>query len=392
MQFDRRHYTILAIMTTEVLGFSLVLPFLPLFAKQLGGNPFEIGLIIASFSFFQFLSAPIMGRLSDYIGRRPMLIISQLSTFVSFVILGFANSLWIIILSRVIDGLFGSNKTIAHAYLSDISSKKDRSKAFGLAGMAFGAGFLVGPATGGFLSRFGYALPSFLAAALSLVTILMTFFLLPETIEKRKIGRLKVNILGWSSFGKYFKNKKTSIILLTFAAYVSAFFIFATNQALFLNMRFNFTAAKVGYLLAYLGVINLVFRGPLLGKLIDKIGERRLSIFGVASMASGLLFITFASNNILFYTAYTFFALGSALVRPLITGEVSRMVSQKEQGSILGVTGSLESLSRIVTPILGGFLISNFFTGSLPLTASVIMMLCLVSFFVATVRSRDFLP
>lgn len=374
MKFDRRHYTILAIMITEVLGFSLVLPFLPLFAKDLGGNPVEIGLIVASFSFFQFLSAPIMGKLSDYVGRRPMLIISQLSTLASFVILGFSNSLWMIILSRIIDGLFGSNKTIASAYLSDISSKEDRSKAFGLAGMAFGAGFLVGPATGGFLSRFGYSLPAFLAAALSLVTIIMTLVMLPETVKKRKITGLKINPLSLDSFSKYFRNKRVSFMLLTFAAYVSALFIFTTNQALFLNMKFDFTAEKVGYLLAYIGVINLVFRSPLLGKIIKIVGEDRLALFGITSMASGLFLITFVGNNIFLYFAYTLFALGSAFVRPLITGEISRRVPQTEQGEVLGVAGSLGSLSRIITPILGGFLISNLFAGSLTLVSSAIML------------------
>ena len=154
--YDKRFITIFVIQITEVLGFSLILPFLPYYATNLGASPFKVSLILSTFSLFQFFSAPIMGRLSDSYGRRPLLIISQLSTFISFLVLGFSNSLFWIFTSRIIDGLLGSNFSIAQAYLSDISAEEDRSKVFGYSGVAFGLGFLVGPAIGGFLSQFGY--------------------------------------------------------------------------------------------------------------------------------------------------------------------------------------------------------------------------------------------
>ncbi|MDD3648068.1 MAG: MFS transporter [Candidatus Dojkabacteria bacterium] len=383
MRFDRRHYIIFAIMITEVLGFSLVLPFLPLFAQDLGANPFEIGLIIASFSLFQFFSAPVMGKLSDYVGRKPMLMLSQLSTFLSFIILGLANSLWMIILSRVIDGLLGSNQAIAQAYLSDISSKKDRSKAFGLAGMAFGAGFLVGPATGGFLSQFSYSLPAFLAGAVSFITILTTFFLLPETVTKKKGVKVDIKILKLGDFSKFFGNKKTAPLLFTFAAYVLALFILNTNLALFSERKLQFGASEVGFLLAYIGVINLFFRSPVLGRLIDLIGERKLTFSGIVLMAAGLFFISILPNNILFYIAFTLFAVGSALSRPLIIGEISRRVSKEEQGAISGITNSLGSIARIVGPIAGGLIINHFAPGILTLVSSITIALGLLGFFKA---------
>lgn len=204
MDFRREYLVIFLIMVTEVLGFSLILPFLPLYAQDLGASPLVIGLIFTSFSFFQFFSAPIMGRLSDHYGRRPLLIISQLSTFVGFVVLGFANTLVLIFLSRAIDGLFGSNFTIAQAYLSDISSKKDRSKVFGIIGAAFGVGFLIGPGIGGYLAEFSYSLPSFAAAGVSALTIFLTVMFLPETVKRKKEGKIKIKILDFSQFRRFF--------------------------------------------------------------------------------------------------------------------------------------------------------------------------------------------
>lgn len=373
MKFDRRHYTILAILVTEVLGFSLVLPFLPFLAQDFGANPFQIGLIIASFSFFQFFSAPIMGRLSDRYGRRPMLVLCQISTFLSFIILAFAGSLKMIIVSRVVDGLLGSNQTIAQAYLSDISSRKDRSRAMGLAGMAFGVGFLVGPATGGYLAQYGYTLPSVLAAGLSLLTILMTLMFLPETVQGKKGLKPDLAILKLDSFGKYFTNTKVSRRLWIFWAYVMALYIVTSNLALFAQRKLGFGAAQVGYLLGCVGLINLIIRGPLLGKLIEFAGEKKLTLAGVGLLTGGLWLTTLVQNPWHLLATTVFFATGSALTRPLLTGEISRNVSVEEQGEVMGLTGSLGSMSRVSGPLVGGWLLNNFVPGSLPLVAGTIM-------------------
>ena len=192
MKLDRKLFIILLIQITEVLGFSLILPFLPFYAQSMGATPLTISMIIGLFSALQFVSAPIMGRLSDKWGRRPLLIASQISTLVSFVLLAQANTVWMLFLSRGVDGLLGSNFTIAQAYISDVSSKKDRSKAFGISGAAFGIGFLIGPALGGYLSRFGFAVPAYTAAGISLLTIILTMLFLPETVKK---GEKKLDVV-----------------------------------------------------------------------------------------------------------------------------------------------------------------------------------------------------
>ena len=378
MKIRKEYITIFIIQVTEVLGFSLILPFLPFFAEDLGASPFVVGLILASFSLFQFISAPIMGRLSDFYGRKPLLILSQLSTFISFLILGFANSLWMIFLSRIVDGLLGSNFTIAQAYLTDLSSKEDRSKVFGLSGAAFGFGFLIGPAIGGSLSRFGYSLPAFLAAGVSLITIITTFIFLPETVKKKENVKFDFKIFNTADFKKYFSNSKISLELGQFFAYILTHALWVSSFALYARRQLHLEASDIGYMLAYVGFISVILRGVLLGRIIDFFGERNLKIGGSVFMIIGLVLSVFINQWWMFLVVMTFFAIGSGLLRPIIMADISRSVSFEEQGAIIGFTNSLGSLSRIFGPLIGGFMINNFFPGSLGIIAALVMSAGLV--------------
>ncbi|MBN2421713.1 MFS transporter [Candidatus Woesearchaeota archaeon] len=378
MDYKKEYFTIFTIMVTEVLGFSLILPFLPFYAQDLGASPFVVGLLLTCFSFFQFLSAPIMGRLSDHYGRKPLLFFSQLSTFISFLVLGFSNSLWMIFLSRIIDGLLGSNFTIAQAYLSDISSKKNRSKAFGLSGAAFGIGFLIGPATGGFLSQYGYGVPAFIAAGMSFITILTTIFLLPETVKRKKDVKINLKIFHFNDFKKYFSNKKISPKLGTFFSYILTHVIWVSLSALYAERQLGFNAQDMGFYLTYVGLISVILRGFLLGRLIDFFGEKKLQFFGAASMILGLLAASIIKEPWMFLVVMTFFASGSGLLRPLLIGSVSRLGSEKEQGALMGVTNSLGSLAQIFGPMIGGAVINYLFPGCLGLVAGFVMVIGLV--------------
>ena len=188
-----------------------------------------------------------MGKLSDHYGRKPMLIISQLSTFISFIILGFANSLEMLFISRIVDGAFGSNFAIAQAYLSDTSSKEERSKVFGLSGVAFGFGFLIGPGIGGYLSQFGYHIPSFLAAAVSALPIILIFFFLPETVQRKKDVKIDLKIFHFADFKKYLTDKKISSKLWQFSCYIFAHVIWVSTSALFAQKQLGFTAIDMGF-------------------------------------------------------------------------------------------------------------------------------------------------
>ena len=373
MKLKKEFITIFVIQITEVLGFSLILPFLPFYAEDLGASPFMVGLILTSFSLFQFISAPIMGRLSDHYGRKPLLIFSQLSTFLSFLILGFAGSLKMIFLSRIVDGLLGSNFTIAQAYLSDISTKKQRSRIFGLSGMAFGLGFLVGPAIGGFLSQFSYSIPAFLAAGVSFITILTTLIFLPETVKRRKEIKLDLEIFNLSQFKKYFSEQKVANKLWIFFTFILTHALWVSTFALYARRQLNLNSSDIGYMLAYIGLITIILRGFLLGKIIKLFGENRLKIIGIALVMIGLLFSTIVTNYRMFLGVMTLFAVGNGFSRPLLTAGISKSVSGQEQGAILGVSNSLGSLSRIIGPLAGGFIINYFPPGVLGFVAAFIM-------------------
>jgi MFS transporter, DHA1 family, tetracycline resistance protein len=376
MKLKKEHIIIFLIQVTEVLGFSLILPFLPLYAESLGASPIVIGLILTSFSFFQFFTSPILGKLSDSYGRKPLLIFSQISTFLSFIILGFANTLWLIFISRIVDGLFGSNFSIAQAYLSDISSKKDRSKVFGLSGAAFGFGFLIGPAMGGYLSTLtplGYRLPGFVAAGITLLTIFITLFFLKETVKIKKNIKLNLNIFHFEDFFKYFKNKKVSNNLFQYFFFLLSHMIFTTQFALFVSKQYGFGPREIGFLLTYVGATSVILRGFLLPKLIDFFGEKKLLDYGLFSMIIGLFLASFVKTSPYIFIVITFFSFGSGINRPLLSGSISRKISEKEQGSIMGVTNSLGSISQMIAPLIGGFVLTYFIPGSLALLSAITM-------------------
>lgn len=369
MKWSKELFVIFIIQVTEVLGFSLILPFLPFYAQELGASAFQVGMILTLFSVFQFFSAPIMGRLSDHYGRRPLLIISQLSTALGFLVLGLANTLFLVYLARVIDGLFGSNYTIAQAYLSDISTKKNRSKFFGLSGVAFGVGFLIGPAIGGYLSSFSYGLPSFISAGLALVSVMMTYFLLPETV-KNPSKEINIKIIDFGAFKKFLFGKKTSGKLTEWFLYLMTHTLWVSMFALFAERQFGFGAREVGFLLAYIGLIAILLRGPLLPRLIDRFGEGKLEVFGVGMLVTSLAIAGFLPKVWMFYLDSALFSIGTGLIRPVLRGEISRRGHGHEQGALLGVADSLASISQIVAPLLGGFAIQHFPTFVLGLMAA----------------------
>jgi len=296
-----------------------------------------------------------------------------------------ARSVGMLFISRAVDGALGSNFTIAQAYISDVSSKKDRSKAFGISGAAFGIGFLIGPAIGGYLSRFGFAVPAYLAAGISLLTVFLTMMFLPETvkIKKEKLGKIK--ILDWQVFKKYFDRRETSRRLIIFLTFIMTMMVWQGNFAIYSDRKWGFTASDVGFTLAYIGLVNVILRGVLISKMIDKWGERRLKRVGLVSIIIGLLGLGLVTNAVLVALVMSVFALGSGLVRPLLMGDISRSVSEDEQGSVLGVATGLSSLTQIAGPVLGGFLLTNFVPESLMWVSMLIM---LVGFGLLVIRPR----
>ena len=183
----RRLFTIFIIVFVDLLGFSLILPLLPYYAETFGANATVTGFLVASYALAQLLGAPLLGRLSDRIGRRPVLLVSIFGTFLGFMLLGAARSLWMLFAARIIDGLTGGNISVAQAYITDVTDDKNRAKALGMIGAAFGLGFIIGPAVGGLLSTFGYAIPAFAAAALSFANLASVYLFLPESLTPASV-------------------------------------------------------------------------------------------------------------------------------------------------------------------------------------------------------------
>jgi len=382
MKFKIEYITVFAIMVTEVLGFSMILPFLPLFAETLGMTKFWIGFLLMTFSFFQFWSSPILGRMSDSFGRKPLLLFSQLSTFISFIILGFANSIWMLFLSRAVDGILGSNMSIAQAYLTDMSDKNNRSKVLGLSGMAFGFGFLIGPAIGGYLATLtplGYRLPGFVAAGISLVTIFTTIFFLPETIKEKKKFRITSKLFHFGDFIKYFSEKKTSIRLYQFFTYALTHAIYVSMFSLFAKYQLGFGPQQIGFFMTYIGVVSIVIRGGIF--LVPRDKERTIRRIAPFLIVIGLVTAAFSKTTLHIMIAGGFFSVGAGFTRTLMMGSISRKVNDSEQGAIMGVASSLGSISQIIGPFVGGILIENFIPGIIPLAAAVVMSVGIILMF-----------
>ena len=243
-------FSILLVVFIDLLGFSLILPLLPYYAETFKANNFVTGLLIASYAFMQLIGAPILGRLSDRFGRRPILLVSVFGTFLGFLLLGFATTLWMLFAARILDGITGGNLSVAQAYISDVTDAKNRSKGLGLIGAAFGVGFIIGPVTGGLLSQYGYNVPAFVAAGLSFINFILIFAWLPESLSKEKreqLGEQKKPAVTLSALVTALKRPFTGSLLITRFFFGLAFAIFQSIFALYALAKFNLSACDTGF-------------------------------------------------------------------------------------------------------------------------------------------------
>ena len=347
---------IFLVVAVDVLALTLVLPLLPYYAEHFGATPFVVGTLFASFALCQFIAGPILGRISDRVGRKPTLVVSQIGTFIGFLILGFAGSLWMIFLARIIDGLTAGNLSIAQAYISDVTKPEERTKAFGLIGIAFGGGFLLGPAISGFLSRYGYQWPAFAAAFLSLVSIICSIVLLPKVARvvdtRERIGRLK-------GFTQFLTRPRSRRRLLEFFFFTLSFSTMIGGLALFLERRMGFNAEHTGYVFAFSGLVGGLIQGGLLGRLVKRFGEERLSIIGFGAMALGAALIGTIFGLPTLSMVVIISGIGSAITRPSVTTLITKSVEPYEQGAALGVSQSLASIAQMIGPLVAGYLIQH---------------------------------
>ena len=361
---------IFLIVAVDILGMTIILPLLPFYAEHYGATPQTVGLLITTYALCQLLAGPVLGKLSDRYGRKPLLIISQLGTFAGFLVLGWAKTLFWIFFSRFLDGITAGNLSLAQAYISDVTEPENRAKSFGVIGIAFGLGFLIGPALSGFLSQYDITYPAWAAAILSMTSVLCTYFLLPEAKPhvggpgEAGPGGKRLGLLDWGEYAKYFRNAELASILVQFFLFCVMFSMFISGFALFAERRFlvggrPFGPKEVGYLYAYSGLLGVIIQGGLLGRLVKRFGEKPLARAGFLSAAFGLTALAFVKPVLWLLPVFTFTAFGTGVLRPALTSLVTRLADRKEQGVVLGLTQSLNSISSILAPLLAGFLIGH---------------------------------
>ena len=354
-------FSIILVVFIDLLGFSLILPLLPYYAETFKANAFVTGLLVASYAVAQLIGAPLLGRLSDRYGRRPILLASIFGTFLGFILLGFANTLWMLFAARIIDGITGGNLSIAQAYISDVTDAKSRSAGLGMIGAAFGLGFIIGPVTGGFLSQWGYAVPAFAAAAMSLVNLILIFAWLPEslTAEKRAAMTEKKPAVTLGALFAALKRPFTGSLLITRFFFGVAFAIFQTIFSLYALNKFNLTAAQTGYVLTYVGVLSVITQGFLVGRITNKFRDDILIVACVALMAVSLLGWALAPSIIVLLIVLAPTSLAGGILNTLLSSTLTKVVAPQEIGGFLGLSSSVESSTRILAPIIGGALLQQ---------------------------------
>jgi MFS transporter, DHA1 family, tetracycline resistance protein len=375
---------IFLIVAVDVLGLTIMIPLLPFYAEKLGASPFQVGWLIGLYAACQLVSGPLLGRLSDRIGRKPLLLVSQFGTLAGFLITAFAPNLWILFLARAIDGSTAGNLSLAQAYISDVTKPEDRAKSFGVIGIAFGMGFLIGPAISGFLARFDYRDPIFAAAALSATSILTTYLLLPSgapagaeaSAEAGAAGPggRRLSLFEWGAYAEYFRRPALAPRLCEFLCFAFSFAMFTAGLPLFAERRLAwhgkpFGPVQLGYIWAFAGFLGLFLQGPALGRLVKRFGERRLNRTGFGGYAAGYLILAFCHTLPVLILATIVTAIGT-LVRPTLTSMISQAAERREQGVVLGLTQSLTSVAQIAAPLMAGYLIQRHWLTSWGLVAS----------------------
>ena len=366
----------------DLLGFGIIIPLMPFYATHFGASAFEVGMLATSFSLMQFLFAPLWGRWSDVIGRRPVIVIGLLGSAVSYLTFGLAESLSLLFVSRCLAGVAGANISTAQAFIADSTTPENRAKGMGMVGAAFGLGFIFGPALGGFLSQWGYQTPALFAAALSFVNFIAALALLPESLppDRRTTARRRTRL---QAFEHALNRPRLPTVLVVYFLIVSAFASFESMFALYSQARFGFTSVTIGYLFAGVGVVLAVVQGLLVGRVVTRVGEHRLAPAAIALLSVGLGFVALAPSIPALAAACGIVAIGMGFQSPSMLSVISQLSDPADQGSALGVSQSLGSLARIVGPLWGGFVFDRFGHAAPFISAAVLMSIACVLSLVA---------
>ena len=342
----------------DLLGFGMVIPVMPLYAERLGASEAWVGLLSAGYSLMQFVFAPIWGRLSDRVGRRPVLLVSIAMTAVAFAMYGAAASFAVLLVSRLFAGAATANIAIARAFVADVTPPEGRAKGMGIIGAAFGLGFVLGPALGGFLTEFSLSLPPYIAAGLAAANGVAAFFVLPEP-EQRAV-RDQARRGRFAAFLREMQRPGIRRLIWIYALTVFAFSAMEATYALLVTKRYALDLKHADYLFAYIGVLVVIVQGGLIGRLTRAYGEKKLLVAGLVLQALALAMLPFAASTIGLVVATAPLAVGSGLSQPSLASLLSRLARADDQGGTLGIGESAGAIGRVVGPVSGTWTFKNF--------------------------------
>ncbi|MCG2587128.1 MFS transporter [Rhodohalobacter sulfatireducens] len=396
--------TVFLVVVIDLLGFGIVLPLLPFYAQEFSASAVTIGLLYSVYSFMQLIFSPIWGSWSDRVGRRPIMLMSTFGAVIAYIIFGFAGSLSILFLSRIVAGTMGGNISTAQAYIADITDSENRARGMGLIGAAFGIGFVIGPATATglihpafheFIASFGFpdfaawmeanrfALPGFFAAFLSFCSFLMVLFKLPETVDKSAPKEKEDTYRRPSVFSPRFwqllKEQKGSSARGFLIPLIIGFFLLSFGESslysafpLFAESQLNMSAEDVGIQFFYIGIIAVIVQGFLIKPLTNIFAEEKIFLVGNILMVIGLGLIPLAHNMLTLALFLCLMALGKSLNTPTITSLISQEASENNYGAVMGASQGLSGLGRMIGPTWGGALFAAYF--GLPFVATAVIV------------------
>ena len=340
----------------DLMGFGIVIPILPLYAEHFHASPVAIGWLTGIYSGMQIIFTPILGKLSDRFGRRPVLLVSIVGTAAGFALMGFAHSLTLLFAGRILAGITGGNISIPQAYIADVTAPENRSRAMGMISAAFGLGFTFGPLIGGLMSRISYGAPFFFAAALAVANAVLVYLILPESLSREHRAKPHED----ASMAEVFAHGRGAMFAIVVGTYfflIVGFSIMTTLFALFTEQRFGYDAQANGYLFAFIGIVAVIVQGGLIGRLIKTFGEVALTRAGLVLTTLSLALLPLSGNLAILLLVCAGLSAGTGFASPPLSGLASQMVERSWQGRALGVMQSAGSAGRLLGPLIGGWLL-----------------------------------
>jgi multidrug resistance protein len=347
--------TILLVVFVDLIGFGMIIPILPLYAKTFQAAEWQIGLLLGCYSFMQFLASPVLGYISDRVGRKPVLLVSLIGSAIGYAVMASAGSLTMLFVARIIAGISGASVGTAAAYIADITPPENRSRRMGLIGAAFGVGFVLGPAIGGILSQFWTKGPFWFGAGLALLNAIAVLLILPE--PEKHVKRSEARIPAGTDVVDQTGSGGIPILVVTYFVAIAGFAIVTMIYPQVLDRRFSLTPAQISMVFVFLGLVGAFIQGGAIGRMAKRFGDYKLAGAGLLLMAISMVVMPFAHNMPLFLVFTFGLAVGNSLAQPTLMAMASRLAATTAQGRVIGTVQSAGSLGRVVGPSAGGFML-----------------------------------